>query len=405
MAGHHHFHVRIFDAGNATVREETIEATSEAHVEALVTGTGAVALSVTRLQVAKPSAGQRSQDLDVAWWCRELRTLLVAGMTVVEAIETLHAQSMRRERSQVHEALLNRLRQGITMSGAMQDVGVFPTVLVAGVRASERTSSLVQALDDYLRYHEMLDRLRKQVVSAAIYPAVVVGLGLVITLFLLLFVMPRFAQMYSDLHGNLSVATRVMVSLSRVLNEHLGWVMASLVALGAGALVAWRHGVVAKLARLMAVHVGPLRRRLDDFRLAKLYHSIALMFRGGYALDEALSQCEAMFATDTLSRDMVGAAVRARRGLERGQHVSAAFTEAGLTDEVSERLLAVGERGGDFERVLQTIAERHAARFATFVERATRIVEPVLLLMVALSVGAIVVMMYMPVFDIASSIQ
>jgi general secretion pathway protein F len=85
--------------------------------------------------------------------------------------------------------------------------------------------------------------------------------------------------------------------------------------------------------------------------------------------------------------------------------VSTAFADASLTDSVTQRLLAVGERTGNFDRVLQTIAERHSANFTTFVERATRIIEPVLLLLVALVVGGIVVMMYMPVFDIASSIQ
>jgi general secretion pathway protein F len=85
--------------------------------------------------------------------------------------------------------------------------------------------------------------------------------------------------------------------------------------------------------------------------------------------------------------------------------VSSAFTDAGLTDTVTQRLLAVGERTGNFDRVLQTIAQRHAGNFTTFIERSTRIVEPLLLLTVALVVGGIVVMMYMPVFDIASSIH
>ena len=85
--------------------------------------------------------------------------------------------------------------------------------------------------------------------------------------------------------------------------------------------------------------------------------------------------------------------------------MAAAFGEAGLTDTVSERLLAVGERSGGFDAVLQTIADRHATAFATFVERATRIVEPLLLLVVALVVGGIVVMMYMPIFDIANGVR
>src|SRR2546421_687356 len=82
--------------------------------------------------------------------------------------------------------------------------GVFPEVLVASVTASERTSTLADALEDYLRYDELLQRLRRQAVSAAIYPAVVVGLGAVIAMFLLVFVIPRFSRMYVDFHGTVS---------------------------------------------------------------------------------------------------------------------------------------------------------------------------------------------------------
>jgi len=91
--------------------------------------------------------------------------------------------------------------------------------------------------------------------------------------------------------------------------------------------------------------------------------------------------------------------------LTRGVRVSAALSESGLTDTVTQRLLAVGERSGNFERVLQTIAERHAGAFAAFMDRATRIVEPLMLLLVSLLVGSIVVLMYLPIFDIASSIR
>lgn len=398
--------VRIFDAALAAVREETLEAESSTALEARLSQGGAVVLSVApAARQAGASVGGKGASLDVAWWCRELRTLLAAGMTVVEAIETLNAQSLGRARAHTHAGLMQHLQQGLSLSAAMHAVGGFPPVLVAGVKASERTSSLVEALDDYLRYHEMLERLHKQVVSAAIYPAVVVSLGGVITLFLLLFVMPRFSHMYADLRGSLSMTTQALVALSRMLNEHGTLVASMLATLLVGAAAAWRGGHVVRAAAWLAQRIGPLQRQLDEFRLAKLYHSLALMFRGGYALDDALGQCAAMFEHEGLGERIAPGVRSARDALARGQRVSTAFADAQLTDTVTQRLLAVGERSGNFDRVLQTIAERHAGNFTVFVERATRIVEPLLLLLVALVVGGIVVMMYMPVFDIASSIR
>lgn len=400
------YRVRLYDPSNAAVREESAHAVSH---EALMQRYASLGLLVLSARgptwLARIRTSHRgSSGLDVAWWCRELKTLLHAGMTVVEAIETLSAQSAggaSSSREAVHTGLMKSLGEGKALSAAMQEVGGFPDILIVGVQASERTSNLVEALDDYLLHHEMLDRLRKQVLSASIYPAVVVCLGSVITLFLLLFVVPRFSQMYGSLHGSAGFVTKALLVMSSALEAHLPVVVMALVALVGVVVLAWRLGAIAHGAAALVQGIPWLRSQLDQFRLAKLYHSMALMFRGGYSLDDALDRCAGLGLGEEL-RQRVS---HARAGLLRGQRVSVAFGDAGLTDIVTLRLLAVGERSGNFDQILQTIALRHAQTFSTFIERATRFVEPLLLLLVALLVGGIVVMMYMPIFDIATSVR
>jgi general secretion pathway protein F len=389
------FVVRSMMPGAAAVAEAEVDASSAVDARRRFAVEGHVVLSVEA--VGPTSAAAR---FDVAWWCRELRTLLRSGMTVVEAVETLAAGRHDVVRDRVHQGLLAALRRGQSLSRAMTTVGGFPQVLVAGVIASERTSTLVDALDDYLRYEEVMERLKRQAVSAAIYPAVVVGLGLAITQFLLLFVIPRFSRMYADRQAGLSMATEAVLWLSRLLQQHLPYVVMGMVALAALLAVAWREGWIARAAGALAERNSALRGQIDQFRLAKLYQSLALMVRGGYTVDEALAVGEALELGPRLSAGLA----QARAGIGRGRAASAAFAGGGLTEVVTERLLAVGERTGAFETVLQTIADRHAQRFATFIERATRIVEPVLLLVVALVVGGIVVMMYMPIFDMANGL-
>ncbi len=386
--------VRFISPGAAVIAEETVDAASEADLRSQYQAAGRVVLGI------KPQRTMRTTSrFDVSWWCRELRALLRAGMTAVEAIETLAASTQDTRRDRVHAQLLKLLREGQALSRAMQGTGAFPEVLIAAVTASQRTSTLPQALDDYLAYDDTLSRLRRQAVSAAIYPALVVALGAAITVFLLLFVIPRFSKMYTDSTVQLSGATQAVLTISRALAEH-GMTLAAIgLALGAGMVWALRQGVLARLAARLIESVEPLRRQWDHFRLAKLYQSLALMVRGGYTLDEALAVGEGL----GLGRRMSAGVATARREIARGRSASAAMATAGLTEIVTERLLAVGERSGGFDSVLQAVAERHAQAFATVIERATRIVEPMLLL-VALVVGGIVVMMYMPIFDMANSI-
>jgi general secretion pathway protein F len=392
------FSVRHVPAGAAEVRADTLEAASDAELRQRLVSAGSVVLEVRRVDGA--ALMPRAAHMDIAWWCRELETLLRAGMTAVEAIETLAAGQHDVQRDRVHADLLRALREGASLSRAMRAAGVFPQVLVAGVTASERTSTLADALRDYLRYDDMLQRLRRQAVSAALYPAMVVGLGAAVSVFLLLYVIPRFTRMYDGLHGRLSPATEAVLWLSSLLRDL--WPLA-LVLLAAGAAVcvaAWRSGRLAAWAESLLEAVGPLRRQWDHFRLAKLYQSLALLFRGGYTFDEALLVCREI----RLGARIESGIALAREHIARGKPASAAMAAAGLTELTTQRLLAVGERTGSFEAVLQTIADRHAQVFSTFVERATRIVEPVLLLAVALVVGGLVVMMYMPIFDIAGGL-
>lgn len=345
--------------------------------------------------------GTAGDKLDTAWWSRELRGLLLAGMTVVEAIDTLRAQKLGPARDALHQELVDRLQEGQALSFAMKSTGMFPAVLVAGVKASERTSTLVAALDDYLKYHELLDNLKKKVVSAAIYPSIVLSLGMLIVFFLLIFVIPRFAQMYAGGANQPGAVTRTMLWLSQTLNHHAAFVFSALLMVMFALVWAYQRGILARAATAGMEAIGPLRRQAHEFRLAKLYQSMALMVRGGYAVAESLEQCAEL----ELGPGMRERLLQARVELEQGKRVSAALANAGMTDEVTARLLAIAERTGNFDQVLQTVSQRHAATFITFIDRMTRVVEPLMLLAASLLVGSVVVMMYMPVFDIASSIK
>jgi general secretion pathway protein F len=397
------FDVRLLRGGSSSVEDGQFDASSEVELRNRLGAEGIVVIGLrrSRKSSAPPRAVQRgSGAFDVGWWCRELRTLLLAGMTAVEAIETLAAGQRDAVRERVHDALLKALREGQSLSRAMAGAGVFPEVLVASVMASERTSTLPSALEDYLRYDSMLRKLRQQLVSAAIYPTVVVTLGAVICLFLLLFVVPRFSRMYADLHGPVSGATRIVLWVSQTVQQRWPLLLAGAAAAMMLVLLLWRSGALVRFGAALVEAIPPLERQWREFRLAKLYQAMTLMIKGGYAFDEALQVCSGLDAGPRMAQQLQS--VRAE--IARGKSASAALAGAGLTEVVTERLLAVGERTGSFATVLQVIADRHSQTFTTFVERATRIVEPLLLLIVALAVGGIVVMMYMPIFDIAGGL-
>lgn len=390
--------VRSIHPGDAVVTEAILAAATEAELRTRLREEGHAVLSIRA--APKTSLRSTSDRLDVPAWCRELSTLLRAGMTAVEAIETLQLQASR-SGSDIQARLLEGLHQGQSLSSAMRSAGGFPQVLIASVIASERTSRLADALDDYLGYDAQLAALRRQALSAAVYPAVVVCVGGAIALFLLAFVMPRFSKMYASFHGGVSGVTQFMLWLSGMLSHSLPIVLSAVILTGVGIVFAYRQGFLGRLGSALVEASPALTRARDDFLRAKLFQALMLTLKGGYPLVQALAVCESLH----LGRDIDRQIERARRSVEQGVSASRALVAEGLVDRIGERLLGVGERSGQFERVLQTLAQRHAEAFATFVQRATRLVEPLLLLVVAVLVGGIVIMMYMPVFDIANTLR
>ncbi len=402
-----HFIARALDPATRSVVSVPLEAVNADQARGLAESRG---LHVIELQPAaaprRAAAGLSEREIQL--FCRELSSLLKAGLSVVEALEALDAQQQRQAQgsgratsSGLHAGLLQQLREGAALSVALAALPGAPALLVASVQASERTSNLVEAMDAYLKYAELVQRLRSRVLSAALYPSIVISLGACITVFLLAVVVPRFAALYAQMGPAAGGTTRALLALSSWLKA-APWLVPLLGVLLVGGVVALLHQGRWRAVLAWVVEAVPyLRRQARQLELTRLYEALAMLTRGGYSLFESLELCKSI-ATRPAQRARLA---DAQRQIAEGQSVSTAFAAADITDAVTERLLRAGQSGGDFAAVLHAVSQRHAEAFETFVERATRVVEPLLLLLVAILVGGLVVTLYMPIFDIASSIR
>src|SRR6266571_8627273 len=176
---------------------------------------------------------------------QELLVLLKAGLPLVESIETL----AERERRSEFRALLERvgtiLRQGNSLSSALQQFPLaFPSLYVSTVQASEKTSDLAPALARYVAYQNQLEAIRKRLTNAAIYPALLIGVGGLVSLFLLLYVVPRFSRIYEERNVDLPIFSRLLLSWGQLVEGHGALVMGALAGLVIAAVYAFRNAQV-----------------------------------------------------------------------------------------------------------------------------------------------------------------
>jgi general secretion pathway protein F len=346
-----------------------------------------------------PGAGASSSRLDVPVFVEQLRDLLGAGLSVVEALTTLQAANREREH-RVVDALLDRLRGGAPLSSALAAEPQFPALLVALVRASEWTSDLPRALSRFLEHEQRVRELRHRITSVAIYPTLLLGVGSAVMLFLLLYVVPRFARVFEGMTGTLPWSARAMVQWSHWLGGHGPLLLGLLAACGVGLVLALASPAIRARVLQVVLEWAPLRERLRTYFLARWFRATGMLVEGGIPLPEALT-----LANGLLPRGLQPGGVAVERALRDGLSPTEAHLRAGMATPVAEQLMRAGERTGDLGSVLTRIAQFHDAEVARSLERGMRALEPIVMVLIGVGVGTVVVLMYMPIFELASAIQ
>jgi len=330
----------------------------------------------------------------------ELASLLEAGLNLVEALQTL-AEKEAGERQEVLAGILAAIHRGEPFS---QAVAAFPQhfspLYVATIRASERTGNVGEALGRYIAYQEELERVRKKIVSASIYPAILTLVGALVIGFLMFYVVPRFAAVYEDMAGSLPFFSQLLLGFGHFVRNHaFAMVIASIAFLGTTAWGFSRPRFRAWLnARLW--RVPALGSRMKVYQLARLYRTAGMLLNAGIPAVKALDMVR-----DLLAAHLRPSLTRARTMIEEGQPMSAALAAAGLATPVASRMMAVGERSGDMGAMFVQIARFHDDEVARFIDWFTRAFEPVLMAVLGTAVGLVVVLMYMPIFELAGSIH
>lgn len=332
----------------------------------------------------------------------ELMSLLEAGLNLVEALATLaEKNSNGGESEKVLSGILSAIHRGEPFSQAVSGFPQhFSPLYVATIKASERTGNVREALQRYIAYQEEFDSVRKKIVSATIYPAILMVVGLLVVGFLMLYVVPRFARVYEDMAATLPFFSRLLLSFGSFVGQHAWVVGLSFVCLisfsvwifGKAEFRAWLN------TRLWAIPV--LGERMKTYQLARLYRTAGMLLKAGIPAVRALDMVRGL-----LSAHLRPQLASAKKMIEQGKSMSVALGAVGLATPVAARMMTVGERSGDMGGMFSQIARFHDDEVARFVDFFTRAFEPILMAVLGASVGLIVVLMYMPIFELAGNIK
>jgi general secretion pathway protein F len=351
-------------------------------------------------------AVRREPAFDLLLFSQELRSLLEAGLSLIEGLAALSRkeEAGSAKRRQI-DALIRQLRQGQSFSAALRQFpSVFPPLYLALVAASEQTGDLGGALARFVDYRGRMDAVRKRLTSASIYPVLLLGVGGFVILFLMTYVVPRFSKVYEDLGGQLPLMSRLLLQWGGLIERYGMEMLAAVVLAGVVAVVVFRRqqwGWRTLLTGLLGLPLmAPVRERFRNYALARFYRTMGLLLQGGIPVVTAMGM-----SRELLGEDMTDALDRAQEDVRGGVALSEAMERQELAPAVASDLLRVGEKAGDMGEKMIRIADFHDDETARWAEWFSKLFEPLLMLVIGLFIAFIVVLLYMPIFELAGSVQ
>ncbi|MGA2603630.1 MAG: type II secretion system F family protein [Verrucomicrobiia bacterium] len=354
-----------------------------------------------RAQQKASSFRNRVKSRDVLMFTQQLSSLLKSGMSLSQALGTLERRSQRRALGAVLGELRNGIVQGETLSDSLaKHPRIFSRFFINLIKAGEASGSLDDVLLRLGKHQEQMAEVREKVVGALIYPLIIVAVGICTITFFMLVMVPRFSAMFKEMGATMPLPTRALI-----------WVSDKFVAY-------WWIGV---LLVIVAVTVYRIRARTPEGKLAIDVLKLRLPVFGSILMANALAQFARTLATllengvpvltalqiveDTMTNRVIANEIReARTRVTDGTSISQPLSKGKVFPPLLIDMLAIGEESGEVVAALKNIADAYEQELSRMLKIFTTLLEPIIIIIMAVVVGGIVMSILMAVFSITSGI-
>src|SRR6202521_1614916 len=329
---------------------------------------------------------------------QELLALVRAGLPILQSFDImLERQKNLRFRSVLVD-IRDKLKSGVALSDAFASYGdVFPAIYSTSLRAGERSGDLEGVLRRFLKYQKMIVVLRKRVVSALIYPAVLVTLSIMMVFIMLTKVIPRFAEFYAGFNADLPVFTKVLIRVATTLNDHF---IVTLVAMVIAVLLLRRWiATTGRLAwdrfKLRMPMVGGILHR---YAILQFTQSLGTLLGGGTPMVPAIE-----IASQSVSNQMVSTKVFAIvQNVREGEPLWRSLESTGVISDLAVEMIKVGESTGALTEMLSNVSEFYDEEIEARLSRVVAAIEPVILVFMGLVIATLLYAFYLPLFQLTS---
>jgi type IV pilus assembly protein PilC len=330
---------------------------------------------------------------------QQFNTLIKAGIPILRALDLLATRATTPKLRPIITQIRDRVREGKSLSEAVDEAGVFSKVYSTAILAGEKSGNLSGVLDFYIAYQKVSTGVRKKILASLVYPVLLIVVATIIVTYLITFVVPKFAVLYRDLGVELPTSTKLLMALT------VDYRFAVLGAVGLLALIAfgiflWSRtdegGATFDRLKFKLPVIGDT---LLKFQVAQFSRTLATLLTGGTTLVTALQT-----ASDALTSKLLRVTIlRATQMVREGESLHGSLASTGVLPEMALDMIEVGESSGALGPMLTSIAEFYEEEVSLRLGALVAIIEPVLLIFMGILVAFILISLYLPIFSLSMS--
>jgi len=336
----------------------------------------------------------RTQDFLI--FNQQFNTMLKAGLPILKALDLLGERAAAPQLRPVISDVRQRVRDGALLSDALAAQGSFPPVYVTAITAGERSGNLSGVLDQYISYLRVSTGFKRQLITALIYPSILIAAVILVMSYMVTYAMPKFADLYKDLNVPLPRITQIVLGLAAPLRSYFLFFAAAL------AIVVVLIGVWTRTHR-GALAIDSLKPRVwyvGDIwlkaQIAQFVRTLSTLLAGGTPLVTALATASQAIDSRLIATSVEKAGDRVREG----ETLHSALAQTRLVPDLAIEMIEVGEASGALAAMLTSVAEFYEEEVNTRLQRTLIWVSPAILVVMAVVIGLLLIALYLPMFSL-----
>lgn len=385
------------------IHEQVAEAATEREARERLSQQGFLVYSVRSRDLGARLGGfRRKKSIKLEKFLifnQQFITLVRAGLPILKGLDLLADRLTDPKLGRHVKAVRNEVKEGSMLSDAFARQGVFPSIYVTTILAGEKSGSLVEVLDRYLTYQKLTLAVRKKLLVSLMYPAVLIVVVICLIAFLVTYVVPNFAVLYSTMRVQLPAPTRILIAVGTTARSYVLLGIAALLVAGAGFWLWSRRESSRETLDRWKLKVPGFGEIWMKYQVAQFSRVLSTLLIGGIPLMQALDTSGRSIGTVLLKKSLIKAAGQVREG----RSLSQALNSTGIFPSLAVDMMEVGESTGALPQMLNSVAEFYDEDVATRTTAVLSLIEPAIMIFMGIFVAFVLVALYMPIFSLAGS--